>query len=178
MSIELLAKQGRDRIHGGLAAIDSDKLRQIRNAQLRSCFARLEESSHRMELVASIHNIEYINDAASRNVNATWYTLQRSEGGIIWIAFGGDNTADYAHLRDLALLKVRMLICVGNENSALHNAFADSIPVYDVDSIGAAVRKACYSGYENVKVILSPATRTGLSDQSASEIFCHEVNEL
>lgn len=178
MSIEVLAKQGRDRIYGGLASIDSRKLQQIRNDQLRSCFTRLDETRRRMELVARIHGIEFVNDAASRSVNATWYTLQRTEGSIIWIAFGGDDTADYERLRSLVLMKVRMIICVGSDNTALHKAFNGCVQIIDADSIGTAVHKACYSGYEGTKVILSPATREGLSDDSASDIFCHEVNEL
>lgn len=178
MSIELLAKQGRDRVYGGLASIESDKLRQIRDAQLRSCFTRFEETTRRMELVARIHGIEFVNDAAARNINATWYTLQKTEGSIIWIAFGGDEAADYARLRSLVLTKVRVLICVGSNNEALHKAFKDIVKIVDVESIGTAVHTACYSGYDNTKVILSPATREGLSDESASEIFCHEVNEL
>ncbi|MCQ2295857.1 MAG: hypothetical protein MJZ45_00480 [Bacteroidales bacterium] len=178
MSIELLAKQGRDRIYGGLASIETDKLRQIRDAQLRSCFARMDETRRRMELVARIHGIDFLNDAAARSVNATWYTLQRTEGSIIWIAFGGDDAADYARLRSLVLMKVRMLICVGSDNEALHKAFNGCVQIVDAESIGSAVHKACYSGYDGAKVILSPATREGLSDESASDIFCHEVNEL
>lgn len=178
MSIELLAKQGRDRVYGGLASIESDKLRQIRDIQLRSCFTRFDETTRRMELVARIHGVEFVNDAAARNINATWYSLQKTEGSIVWIAFGGDETADYARLRSLVLMKVRMLICVGSNNEALHKAFKDIVQIVDVDSIGVAVHTACYCGYDNTKVILSPATREGLSDESASEIFCHEVNEL
>lgn len=179
MSIELLAKQGRDRVYGGLAAVNSSLLRQMRDNNLRTCFARFDEADFRLEYVARIHGIEFINDAAARSVNATWYALQRVEGGIIWIAFGGDNQADYARLQSLALRKVRMLICVGNDNSHLHEAFRGSVPlIQDADNLGTAVHAACYSGLENVKVLFSPATRQGLSDQTAGLLFRREVNEL
>ena len=179
MNIELLATQGRDRIHGGLAAIDSTKLRQMRDNSLRSCFKRLEETNFRMEYVARIHEKEFINDAAARTVNATWYALENTEGSIIWIAFGGDNEADYSRLHSIALRKVRMLICVGSDNHNLHQAFQDAISdIRDVESIGAAVHCACYSMLENAKVLFSPATRYGLSDETAGRIFRHEVNEL
>lgn len=179
MSIELLANQGRDRVHGGLAAVDSSKLRQMRDNALRSCFTRLEETSYRMEYVARIHGKEFINDAAGRSVNATWYALENTEGSIIWIAFGGADDADYTRLRPIALRKVRMLICVGNDNQHLHDAFKDVVSdIRDVESIGAAVHCACYSMVENAKVLFSPATRGGLSVETAGRIFRHEVNEL
>lgn len=179
MSIELLANQGRDRVYGGLAAVDSSKFRQMRNNSLRSCFTRMEEASNRMEHVARIYGKVFINDAAARSVNATWYALENTEGGIIWIAFGGDNDTDYSSIRPIALRKVRMLICVGTDNSALKAAFQDSIPVIkEVETISAAVHCACYSTLENAKVIFSPATHQGLPEEAAGRMFCHEVNEL
>lgn len=179
MSIELLANQGRDRVHNGLAAIDASKLCQMRDKALRSCFTRLEETTYRMEYVARIHGKEFINDAAGRSVNATWYALESTEGSIVWIAFGGDNETDYSRLRPIVLRKVRTLICVGNDNQHLHDAFKDVVSdICDVESIGAAVHRACYGVLENAKVLFSPATRTGLSDETAGLIFRHEVNEL
>ncbi|MBO4599209.1 MAG: hypothetical protein J5641_00565 [Bacteroidales bacterium] len=179
MSIELLAKQGRDRIYGGLASIDSSRLRQMRDPSIRTRFSRFDEADFRLEYVARIYGMEFINDAAGRSVNATWYALQRLEGSVIWIAFGGDTQADYARLQSLALSKVRMLICVGGDSSPLHQAFQHVIPtIIDVDSIGSAVHAACYSGLTDVKVLFSPATRHGLSDRTAGLLFRREVNEL
>lgn len=177
MSIELLAEQGRT--HTGLASIETSKLRQMRNNGLRTCFARFEEANNRMEHVARIYGKEFVNDAAARSVNATWYTLENTEGGIIWIAFGGDNKANYARIRPLALRKVRMLICVGSENANLHDAFKDVVSVIkDVDTIGDAVHCACYSTLENAKVVFSPATSEGMDEETAGRLYRHEVNEL
>ena len=179
MSLELLAKQGRDRIYGGLAAIDSSRLRQMRDPAIRTCFARFDEADFRLEYVARIHGIEFINDAAARSINATWYALQRIGGRIIWIAFGGDNQSDYRRLQTLALRKVSMLICVGSDNHQLHEVFQHAVPtIIDVDSIGSAVHAACYSGIADATVLFSPATRHGLSDETAGLLFRHEVNEL
>ena len=170
MSIETLALQGRDRIHCGLAAVESDRLRQMRDAALRACFTRMEDAAGRME---------YINDAAARSVNATWYSLRHLEGGVVWIAFGGDSQADYRQLCQPALCKVRMLVCVGSDNSHLHQAFHEAVPIIrDADSIADAVHIASSSGLEGAKVLFSPATRHGLSDDTASRLFRHEVNEL
>lgn len=179
MSIETLAKQGRDRIHGGLAAIDSARLRNMRNSSLRSCFARFEESSYRMEFVARIHGKEFVNDAAARSINATWYTLENTEGSIIWIASGDDNHIDYSPLRSVALRKVRMLLCVGDDTRRLHEAFKGVIPtIVDANTIGTAVHKACYSNLDQAKVVYSPANNAYLTTEQAGEVYRHEVNEL
>jgi len=179
MSIETLVRQGRDRVHTGLAAVDSARLRQMRSETLRSCFARFDEASYRMEYVARIHGKEFVNDAAARSINATWYTLENTEGGIIWIAAGGNNHVDYSPLRSVALRKVRMLLCVGDDNRHLRESFKGIIPnIVDAESIGTAVHKACYSNLDKVKVIYSPATEGLLTTEQAGEEFRHEVNEL
>lgn len=179
MSIELLAKQGRTRVYGGLAAIETSHLRQMRDSTLRSCFARIEETAYRMEHVAHIHGKEYINDAASVSVNATWYTIEKTDGAIIWIALGDDNQVDYTRLRTLALRKVSMLICVGNDNSNLHRTFNGIVPeIIDVDTIAAAVQASCYSGIDHAKVLLSPATQPPTTPQELGREFRHQVNEL
>ena len=135
MSIEQLATQGRDRLHGGLASVDTALLRHMRDKALRSCFRRLEETSHRMEHVATIHHKEYINDAAARSVNATLYTLQRIAGPVVWIAFGGDAAADYSVLQPVALRKVGKLICVGDD---CHTLFPPPRPADPPTAVGAA----------------------------------------
>ena len=179
MSIELLANQGRDRIYGGLAAVDSSKLRHMRNVGLRSCFTRMDEAAYRMEFVARIYGKTFINDAAARSVNATWYALENTEGNIIWVALGGDNNADYSSIRQLVLRKVHMLICVGEDNTALKTAFQDLVPVLkEVGNLSAAVHCACYATLENAKVLFSPATAEGMTDEQIGRMFSHEVNEL
>lgn len=179
MSIETLSKQGRDRLHGGLAAIESSKLRQMRNAALRSCFTRFDESSYRMEQVARINGKMFVNDAAARSINATWYALENTEGSIIWIAGADSDSSDYSMLRSVALRKVRMLLCVGSDSSRLRGSFQGIVPVIeDCDSIGAAVNRACYSNIDHATVIYSPACGDLLGTEMAGEVFRHEVNEL
>jgi len=179
MSIETLATQGRNRTHGGLASIDSSKLRQMRDEGLRNCFQRLEESAFRMEFVARIHGKVFINDAAARSINATWHTLNNTDGNIIWIATCNDTPTDYSLLHQMALRKVVMLVCVGEDNTQLHETFGGIVPtIVDVKTMGEAVNIACYAPIDNTKVLFSPATDTGLDTETAGRLFRHEVNEL
>ena len=143
MSIQQLATQGRDRAHSGLAAIDTARLRQMRDSALRNCFLRFDEASSRLEHVATIHGKEYIDDTAARSVNATLYSLHRITGPVVWIAVGGDSKADYTPLRSMALRKVHVLICVGDDCESLRNSFSSVVPVLaEVADIHAAVEMA------------------------------------
>lgn len=179
MSIQQLATQGRDRTHGGLAAIDATRLRQMRDSGLRSCFRRLDETASRMEHVATIHGKEYINDAAAQSINATLYTLHRMAGPVVWIAKGGSPDADYSLLRSIALRKVHMIICVGPGCEALQQTFSPIVPaVVEVDSLSAAVSLASRAPIQGAKVVFSPATAGTEAPSAAAREFIHQVNEL
>ena len=72
MSIQQLATQGRDRLHSGLAAVDTALLSHMRDESLRSCFRRIEQTPHRMQHVACIYRKEYIDDSASRQCHMVY----------------------------------------------------------------------------------------------------------
>ena len=162
-----------------LAQINSKSLKKMRNQGLRSCFEDFEEIRYRKEFVARIHGKTFINDASSNNVNSTWYTLESTNGSLIWIANGDNETADYSRLKPAALRKVRVLYCVGSRNENLHASFKDIIPtIVDVPDLESAVTKAFYNPMETATVIYSPASDNGLSARENGEHFQHEVNEL
>ena len=179
MTIETLAKQGRDRVHSGLAGIDTQRLKAIRNASLRACFQRLEETSYRMEFVARVYGREYINDAASRSVNSTWYALESITGGLIWIADAPTGEVDYSRLVPPALRKVRMLLILGGDSAQLRHAFGGVIPVIEVcSSMADALRRACQYEADDVKVLYSPACARDIPAGEMGERFRYEVNQL
>lgn len=180
MSIETLAKQGREKVHTGLAGIETSKLRMLRNEQLKQCFNHFDETQYRMEFVARVRGTEFINDAASRSVNATWYALESVEGNLIWIANCSDNNdANYTNLANIVGHKVKLLICVGSNSQKLHQAFASApTSVVDVSTIEEAVRLAFRVNIENTKVIFSPSCENGVPIDQESQRFIMEVNEL
>ena len=179
MTIETLAKQGRDRIHTGLAGIDTQRLKAMRNASLRACFSRLEETRYRLEFVARVRGREYINDAASRSINATWYALESIPGGIIWIADAPAQAADYSRLLPSALRKVRMLLIVGGDSQCMRDSFAGVVPTIEAcPTMAAALQKAYRYEADDVKVLFSPACDNGSDVVEEGEEFRHQVNEL
>ena len=178
MTIETLVQRGFDRPHVGLAGMDTRKLKAMRNSALRACFNRLEDTSYRLEHTATIRGREYINDSASRTVNATWYSFESIQGGIVWIACGSSEDTDYSRLLPLALRKVRMLLVLGDA-SKMKQAFGAVVPqIVECDSMAEALHRAHYYDSDDVKVLFSPASSGVASSEALGELFLHEVNEL
>jgi UDP-N-acetylmuramoylalanine-D-glutamate ligase len=151
----------------------------MRNASLRACFNRLEETRYKLEFVARVRGREYINDAASRSVNSTWYALESTRGGLIWIADAPKQAADYGRLVPAALRKVRMLLIVGGDSDSLRSSFTGIVPTIEsCPNMAAALQKAYHYEADDVKVIYSPACDNGVSVTEEGEVFRHEVNEL
>lgn len=176
MTIETLAKQGTT--HTGLAGMDTARLKAIRNATLRACFSRLEDTRYRQEFVARILGREYINDAGARTVNATWYALESVQGGIVWIVCGTEAETDYSRLLPVALRKVRMMLVLGPA-SQLTKAFTGVVPtIVECKSMAEALHKAYLYDSTDVKVLFSPACNDGTPTSALGEAFRSEVNEL
>ena len=179
MIIDTLAKQGREKIYTGLADIEASKLKKMRNESLRKSFASFDEIKYKLDFEARISGMDFINDAASRTVNATWYSLDTLEKSIIWIANGDVNDVDFASLKPLALQKVRMLVCLGENNQKLHETFSGVVPqIIDANTMEAALYAAFYSGIENAVTIFSPACENGVPASEQGAGFKYFVNEL
>lgn len=179
---ETLATQGREKIHTGLAGIDSAKLKKLRNNQLKECFNLIDEMRHKLEFVARIKGISFVDDAASRSTLSTWYALETIEGEVIWIANGAVNSnsvaINFRRLRSLVEKKVKMIVTIG-DCSLYQSVFGDLVKdIVPAASIGEAVNKAFYSHLENVKILFSPAAENGVSYEEQGDTFKHEVNEL
>ena len=176
MTIDTLTKQSNT--HTGLAGIDSSRLKAIRNASLRACFNRMDDTRYRMEFVARILDREYINDAAARTVNATWYTLESMHGGLVWITCGTDADTDYSRLTPVALRKVRMLLILGPD-AQLRQTFTGCIPtIVSCHSMAEALHKAYLYESSDVRVVFSPASYDGTPTEALADAFNREVNEL
>lgn len=178
MTIETLVKRGLDRPHVGLAGMDTRKLKAMRNSTLRACFNRMEETSYRLEHVATIRGREYINDAAARTVNATWYSLESMNGGVVWITCADNNKADYARLLPLAMRKVRMMLVLGDATE-MKKTFGPIVPhIVECNDMHEALHRAYFYDTDEVKVLFSPACKNGTTTEELGEAFLHEVNEL
>ncbi len=179
---DTLLKQGQEKAHTGLAGIDSAKLKKLRNTQLKECFNLINEMRHKLEFVARIKGVSFVDDAASRTAFSTWYALETIEGKAIWIANGAaadsKHLASFGRLHQLVEAKVSMIVCLGDKG-AFCQAFGDVVSnIVSVQEMGEAVRLAYRNGMENTKVLFSPAVENGVSYAEQGDLFKREVNEL
>jgi len=158
MTLEALAKQGQATVYDSLVASIGPKIREIRKEFIKESFSAFQQVEHRLEPVAIIHGIEFINDSKSSNINGTWYALESSNRPVIWIAGGVDNGNDYSALQSLVRKKVKGIVCLGTNNGRLHKAFEGlEIPLTDARTMDEAVQAAYYMGTTGDAVLLSPA---------------------
>jgi len=131
----------------------------LRKESLKERFAEFENVEHRLEFVANIHGVEYINDSKATNINSTWYALERMANKLIWIVGGVDKTIDYSSLHALAQEKVRSIIYIGTNKEKVFENFLDKVDmIVDAQSMEEAVQMAYYVAEKGETVLLSPGS--------------------
>ena len=158
MTIEKLALQGKHNIYNSMAASIASRVLEIRNDTIKESLSDFQNVEHRLEFVARIHGVDFINDSKATNVNAAWYALESVQKPIIWIAGGIDKGNDYTLLMDLVKNKVKAIICLGKENENILNAFKNCVEVIvETDSMDEAIKLGIHIGKMDDTVLLSPA---------------------
>jgi UDP-N-acetylmuramoylalanine--D-glutamate ligase len=158
MSIQELGLSGRHNVYNSLAAGIVANVYGLRKEQIRESLSDFKSLEHRMESVAKVRNIEFINDSKATNVNSTWYALESMTKPIIWIAGGIDKGNDYSVLEPLVKKKVKGMICLGTDNTKLHSSFGKLVDILvNVTNMNDAVRMAYQLGNPGDCVLLSPA---------------------
>jgi UDP-N-acetylmuramoylalanine--D-glutamate ligase len=158
MTIETLALQGQTSIHGDLASGIGPRVKELRKAMIKECFTHLQNMDHRMEFVANVHGIEFINDSKATNINATWYSLGNMTKPVIWIAGGLYMGCDFGPLKPLIKSKVKTIVCLGKDCSRLHESFKEfDKPFAETQYMMEAVELALSAGVDGDVVLFSPA---------------------
>ena len=141
-----------------MAAGIASRVLDIRKDTIRECLAEFQGVEHRLEPVIQVHGIEFINDSKATNVNSTWYALETVKNEIVWIAGGVDKGNEYSMLFPLVKDKVSAIVCLGKDNSKIHDAFGDIVDtIVDAEDMSEAVRMAYYLSSKGTQVLLSPA---------------------
>jgi len=113
---------------------------------------------HRLESVAVISGISFINDSKATNVNSTWYALESMTSKVVLILGGVDKGNDYNMLRDLVKQKVKAIVCLGKDNHRIHEAFNDIVEVIvNTNSAQEAATISYHLAEKGDTVLLSPA---------------------
>ncbi|NDW18161.1 UDP-N-acetylmuramoyl-L-alanine--D-glutamate ligase [Dysgonomonas sp. 216] len=157
MEQDLLALTGTHNLYNSLAAGLTAKLLDISDDSLRASLSDFKGVEHRLEKVAKVRGIEFINDSKATNVNSCWYALQSIKTKVVLILGGTDKGNDYTEIEELVMNKVHTLVFMGVDNSKLHRFFDGKIEnIIDTNSIKDAVNKAYEAANDGDTVLLSP----------------------
>lgn len=157
MEQDLLALQGKHNLYNSLAATISSKIMELRNEKIRASLMNFTGVEHRLEKVARVRGVEYINDSKATNVNSCWYALQSMTTPVVLILGGTDKGNDYSEIEALVKEKARALIFLGVDNNKLHNFFDGKVAqISDARSMEEAVNQAYRVAQKGDTVLLSP----------------------
>ncbi|MCH5329218.1 MAG: UDP-N-acetylmuramoyl-L-alanine--D-glutamate ligase, partial [Coprobacter sp.] len=152
-----LALQGRHNLFNSMAASISANMLDIKKEDIRAALSDFQGVEHRLEKVARVRGVEFINDSKATNVNSCWYALESMKTPVVLILGGKDKGNDYTEIESLVHDKVKALICLGVDNSKLHAFFDGKVRVIeDAGSMQEAVEKAFAAAQPGDTVLLSP----------------------
>jgi UDP-N-acetylmuramoylalanine--D-glutamate ligase len=157
MSIYDFALKGKHNQYNTMAASVAGATMDIRKNKIREAVQTFENLEHRMEPVATVRGVEFINDSKATNVNSTWYALESMTKPTILILGGVDKGNDYGLVMDLVKEKVKAIVCMGVDNSKIHAAFEGVVTLIDTGSAEHAVKAAYEAASPGDVVLLSPA---------------------
>lgn len=158
MSIHDLALKGKHNAQNSLASGIASRILEIRKETVRESLADFVNVEHRLEFVAKVHGIEFINDSKATNVNSTWFALESMDKPCVWIVGGVDKGNDYTELASLVTDKVKAIICLGKNNQKIIEAFEGSVEtIVETTSALEAVAYGYRLAKKDETVLLSPA---------------------
>lgn len=158
MSIHDLSIQGKHNQYNSMAAGISARTAGIRSAKIRESFATFEGIAHRLEFVATVRGVDFINDSKATNVNSVWFALESMKKPVVLILGGQDKGNDYNEIKDLVKEKVKAIVCLGVDNKNIKDFFGPIInTIVETQSAQDAVMAAYALAEKNDVVLLAPA---------------------
>jgi UDP-N-acetylmuramoylalanine--D-glutamate ligase len=158
MNVEDFAIKGKHNQYNTMAAGISAAVMGIRKEKIRDAIQTFKSLEHRMSTVATIRGVEFINDSKATNVNSTWYALESMTRPVILILGGVDKGNDYSFIKELVKEKVKAIVCMGIDNTKIHEAFGNDVQlIVNTQSAKDAVQSAFHFADKGDVVLLSPA---------------------
>ncbi|MFM7327306.1 MAG: UDP-N-acetylmuramoyl-L-alanine--D-glutamate ligase [Bacteroidota bacterium] len=141
-----------------MCAVSAALLAGVSEDSIRAGLKTFRNAPHRLESVAKIHGVEFVNDSKATNVDSVVYALGSYDQPLVWIAGGIDKGNDYGIIREAVASKVKSLICLGKDNVKLKEAFSGVVSrILETQDVRALVRMALEQAEAGDVVLLSPA---------------------
>ena len=158
MFINDFALKGIHNSYNSMAAAIAANVLNINKDVIRESLIDFQNVEHRLEYVATVGGVDFINDSKATNVNSTWYALESMDKPVVWIVGGVDKGNDYTALLPLVKEKVKVIVCLGVDNHKIHEAFGKHVDIMlNTSSAEEAVQVAKRFSTKGDVVLLSPA---------------------
>ena len=158
MSIYDFALKGKHNAYNTMAASIAATTLGIRKEKIREAVSNFHNLEHRMEFVATVKGVDFINDSKATNVNSTWYALESMQKKTVLVLGGIDKGNDYSLIAELVKEKVKAIVCMGTDNAKIKAFFKDIVPfIVEADSAKKAVTESFKLAEKGDVVLLSPA---------------------
>ena len=155
--VSSLPIKGTHNLYNSMAASITACLYNVADENLRASLKSFEGAEHRLEDVAVVGGVRYVNDSKATNVNSCWYALQCQTTDVVLILGGKDKGNDYTEIESLVKEKVKAIVCLGVDNTKLHSFFDGKVSVVvDARSMEEAVKKCYGLAKKGDTVLLSP----------------------
>ena len=162
-----LALKGRHNVLNSMAATIAANVVGIQKEVIRESLKTFQGVEHRLQYIATVRGVRWINDSKATNVNSCWYALESMTTPTVLILGGKDKGNDYSEIDELVKERCHTLIFMGLHNEKLHEHFgklADSqksknespIQIIDTNNLHDAVQAAYHAAHEGDTVLLSP----------------------
>ncbi len=157
MEQEELSLTGKHNIYNSLAAGIAANIAGIKEENIKKSLSDFPGVEHRLEKVATVGGILYVNDSKATNVDACWYALESMKTPTILIIGGKDKGNDYNAIKELVKDKCAGIVYLGADNKKLHDNFDNlGIPVADTHNMKDCVAECNKMAKPGYTVLLSP----------------------
>ena len=164
MPYQELSLQGKHNQLNSMAASIAAQVLHIKNDVIRESLKQFAGVEHRLQYVATVKGVRWINDSKATNVNSCWYALESMTTPTVLILGGKDKGNDYSEIDDLVREKCHTLIFMGLHNEKLHAHFDNhqsqitngKLQIIDTNNLHDAVAAAYRAAHEGDTVLLSP----------------------
>ncbi len=157
MPVHELPLLGKHNIANALAAFALGSVLKFDEASMREALRSFRGLEHRMQKVAEIDGVLWVNDSKATNIGSCAAALNGFDDKVILIAGGDAKGADLNELAPLLIEKVKALVLLGKDADLFVTAVQGQVSCYHAldmqDAVGIAAKIAQSGDF----VLLSPA---------------------
>jgi UDP-N-acetylmuramoylalanine--D-glutamate ligase len=157
MLLAELPLEGRHNAANALAALALGTAVCLDMKAMCSALKTFTGLDHRMQKVATLNGVTWVNDSKATNIGACVAALEGYQDKVILIAGGEGKGADMTELTPVVKAKTKAVILMGKDADLIEQALASCVPVHRVDNMKQAVQTAADLAGEGDNVLLSPA---------------------